>query len=273
MIATLLKHEAIRTRGLLLVIAGLAAGLSVIGALMALTGWPLLAQLGLVLGFVGACGLVPALQLGQAVDYYRSGYGRVGYFTQTLPIRGSRIYWAKLLWAVVVLILGLVATLALVLLVLLAGADLLGISRASLLPTMGEAIADAFAVAPALAVAAPVVVVLLYGLNTAMLFCAVSVGSEQWMHRLGWGGPVVVWVALYAVSQIAMFALILAVPFGLAADASGGLGLERVDLLGAMLSGVEPEIVPIGWLPALLLSIPVLVWWTARSWDRKVSLP
>lgn len=272
MIGTLLKHEAIRTRGIIAAIVGVAAALAAVGALLALTGWPVLAQLGLVMGLIGACGLVPALQLGQAVDHWRSGYGRIGYFTQTLPVRGARIYWAKLLWAAVVLLVALVATLALVLLVLLGAAGLLGLTQAELLVAIGDGMAEALALAPWLALLAPVVLVLLYGSNTAMLWFAASIGSGQRFRSLGWGGPVLVWFGLYAVQQVAMFALILAVPLGVGLDASGGVGIQSVDLLQAMMTGAEPQVMPIGWLLVLLVSIPLLLWWTARAWDRKVSL-
>lgn len=272
MIGTMLKHEAIRTRGFLAAIAGVAAALAVLGALMALTGWPVLAQLGLVLGLVGASGLVPALQLGQAVDCWRSGFGRTGYFTQTLPIRGSRILWTKLLWAGGVLIVALAVSFALALLVLLGGAGQLGLTQAELLAAIRDGIAQALAVAPWLAVVGPVLLVLLAAVNTAILWFAVSVGSEQRFHRLGWGGPLLLWFALYTASQIAMFVMILAVPFGIGVDAAGSIGIQGVDLVQAMVTDSDPQVMPIGWLPVLLLSIPLLLWRTARSWDRKVSL-
>ena len=88
MIGTLLKHEVIRTRGFLLTIAAAGLGLAAVGSALAITGWPVLSQFGLVLGAVGAFGLLPAMQLALAVDYWRSGYGRIGYFTQSFTEYG-----------------------------------------------------------------------------------------------------------------------------------------------------------------------------------------
>lgn len=273
MIGTLIKHEAIRTRGFLLTIAGGALAIGAIGALTAATGWPVLSQFGALLGLAGTFGLIPALQLAQAVDYWRSGYGRIGYFTQTLPVRGARIYWAKLLWAAIVLVAGIAGSLAIGLLVWSGTAGLVGLEPLDVFPLVGDALALAFEASPWLtAVAAPLLLVLLYGLSTVTLFCAASVGSEQRMHRLGLGGPVLVWFLLHTATQLVMLVLILAIPFGLGLTASGELELLPVDMLTAMLQNTDLQLMPIGFVPAVLVLVPLMVWRTARSWNRKVSL-
>lgn len=274
MTAILLKHEALRTRGFLLVILGAAAVLGLVGSLMALTGWPVISVLGTVLGFLGAFGLVPAMQLASAVDYWRTGYGRIGYFTQTLPVRGSRIYAAKLIWAALVLLAGLVLTVALWFVVMVASAQsLFGMSPQVLLGQVGEVLAAAFEASPWLvAVGAPVILIVMYGCNLVLLFAAASIGSERWLQRLGWGGPVLVWFALYAIMQVVMFVLILAIPFGLGVDAAGDFGLVPADVLTAMLENSEAQVMPVGFLPAMALMIPLLIWRTAHSWNHRVSL-
>lgn len=274
MTAVLLKHEVIRTRGFLLTIAGAGIGLAVVGSLMALTGWPVLSQLGTVLGFIGAFGLLPAMQLALAIDYWRSGYGRIGYFTQTLPVRGARIYASKLAWAGIVVLLGILATVAIWFLVMVASAQsLFGLTPAALLTQVGDVLAAAYAASPWLvAVAAPLLLVLLYAYNTVMYCCAASLGSERWLQRLGWGGPVLVWFGLYAAVQLVMLVLILAIPFGLGVDAAGDFGIVPADLLGAMLTGTELELMPIGFVPALIVVIPLMIWRTAHSWNHRVSL-
>lgn len=274
MTATLIKHEALRTRGFLLVIAGIALVLALAGSLLAITGWPVLSEFGTALGLIGALGLLPAIQLAQAVDYWRSGYGRIGYFTQTLPVRGSRIYLARLAWASVVLVAGLLASVAIWAIVVVASAEsLFGMSPSALLGQIGEVISGAFAANPWLtAVGAPLLLIVLYGYSTVLYFCAASVGSEPWLQRLGWGGPVLLWFLLYAAMQLVMFAFVLAVPFGLGVTPAGDFGLVSADLLGAMLSGTEPQLMPLGFAVAMAIAIPVLIWRTARSWDRKVSL-
>lgn len=273
MIRTLLKHEAIRTRGLLLVIGGAAAAMGAVGALLAWTGWPVVAHFGMFIGLASAFALLPALQLAQAVDYWRSGYGRVGYFTQTLPVRGSRIYWAKLLWALAVLLLGVILAAAIGFVALLGSAGLLGVDAAAVPGLIGDFFADAYAVAPWMtALVAPLLILAMLAMMTVMYFCAASLGSEQRLHPLGWGGPVLVWFALYLATQAVMFVLILAVPLGFGLDEDGAFGVVPADLVGAMVSGVELQLMPLGFIPALLVILPLLIWRTARSWDRKVSL-
>lgn len=274
MTGTLLKHEAIRTRGFLLVILAAAVALSLVGSALALTGWPVLSVFGTVLALIGTFGLVPATQFAAAVDYWRTSYGRIGYFTQTLPARGARIYWAKLAWAAIVLLAGLVLTAALWLLATVASAEsLFGMPPGVLLPMIGDVLAAAFAASPWLvALGVPVIAVVMYGFNTAMLFAAASIGSERWLQRLGWGGPVVVWFGLYTVMQLVMFVAILSIPLGLGVDAAGGFGVVPADLLTAMVEDTDLGVMPIGFVFAMALAIPVLLWRTAHSWNHKVSL-
>lgn len=126
MVATLIKHELIRTKAMLLVIAAAATLSAVFGSLIAATQWPLFAQLGAVLAFIATAGLVPVIQLALAVDYWKTGYRRIGYFTQTLPVKSSTIFWAKLAWACLVSIVSAVWALVLGALVFMGGAVLLG---------------------------------------------------------------------------------------------------------------------------------------------------
>ncbi|WP_405218778.1 hypothetical protein [Agrococcus sp. Ld7] len=275
MIGTLLKHEAIRTRGFLLTITAAALGLAAVGSALAVTGWPVLAQFGLVLGAIGAFGVLPAMQLALAVDYWRSSYGRIGYFTQSLPIRGSRIYWAKLAWASIVVLIGLIATLALWLLVMIASAQtMFGTAPAVFLEQIGEVLRAAYAAAPWLvAVGAPATLLLLYIFNTVLYDAAASLGSERWLQRLSWGGPVLVWFLLSAIAQLVMLGGILAIPFGLGMTPAGVVGFVPVDMLGAMLGGTtDRQLMPIGFVPALLVVVPLLIWRTVHSWNHKVAL-
>ncbi|SFS10189.1 hypothetical protein SAMN04487783_1372 [Agrococcus baldri] len=274
MTAILMKHEAIRTRGFLLVILGAAVALGAVGSLMAITGWPVLAVFGTVLGFIGAFGLVPAMLLASAVDYWRTSYGRVGYFTQTLPVRGSRIFWTKFAWASLMLLVGLVLTVVLWLLVMVASAQsLFATTPTMLLGQVGDVLAAAYQAAPLLvAVGAPVISIVMYGFNLVMLFAAASIGSERRLQRLGWGGPVLVWFVLYAIVQVVMFVAVLAIPFGLGVDASGEFGVVPVDMLTAMLQNTSANVMPVGFLPAMALAIPLLLWRTVHSWNRRVSL-
>src|SRR5690606_30081573 len=97
MITTLLSHEWKRTRTAMGLATGTAVAAAVVGSLLAATGWVGVSQTGVILAGAAVFGLVPALQLLLAIDYWRSSHGSGGAFTQTLPIRGRRIFAAKLL--------------------------------------------------------------------------------------------------------------------------------------------------------------------------------
>src|SRR5699024_35743 len=113
MTTTLLKHEWLRTRGTLGMLFGILALVVILGALLAATGWPLLSELGVLLAMLGLFVLVPAAQLLLTADYWRSGYGRTGYFTHSIPARGATIFRAKLAWAIIASFAALVLTVVL----------------------------------------------------------------------------------------------------------------------------------------------------------------
>ena len=102
MTTTLLKHEWLRTRGALGMYFGITVLVGLLGSLLGASGWSVLSVLGLLLAFLAVLVLVPGVQLLLVADYWRSGYGRTGYFTQSIPVRGATIFRAKLLWAVLV---------------------------------------------------------------------------------------------------------------------------------------------------------------------------
>src|SRR5699024_5623773 len=89
MITALLTHEWRRTRSMVGAATGIALLVVAAAALLVAPGWPGLSLLGVLLGAAALGGYVPVLQVLLAVDYWRSSYGRIGYFTQTLPIRGG----------------------------------------------------------------------------------------------------------------------------------------------------------------------------------------
>lgn len=272
MVRKLIKHEAIRTSGLLGTVFGAAALLTVLGALLTATRWPLIAQFGLGAALVGAVGVLPAAQLALGIDYWRHSYRRAGYLTQTLPVRGATIYWAKLVWA------GVVMVAALLWAVLLGGVTFMGAA-----PGLGHRPTDVFGiVADQVAAAARVVpwwgwapgvllVLALLILPVVEYFFAASLGSERALVALGLGGPVLVWFLLYFAMQVLLMAGMVALPFGVAVGA-GGVELVTQDFWHLMVTDTPPTAMPIGFLPVLVVAFVVLVWRTTISWDRKVTL-
>lgn len=270
---TLLTHEWLRTRSLLTAIAAIAAIVVVVGTLTAATGLALVSVFGAVLALAAALALVPVVQMALAVDYWRSSYGRVGYFTQTLPVPGPRIYWAKMAWA-------WVASLgAVVLALLLLALAWPGITRGLGYPERNPltVLADTWSALTA-AVGTPTTLALL-ALTLVMVlvwpaqyYFSASFGSEAPLNRLGPGGPVLVWVVLYLLAQLLALVGLFAIPFAIGA-VDGGAGIVPFDAWGEMTAGSESaDVFPVGVLPPILLVTALAIWRTVRSWGHKVSL-
>lgn len=271
---TLLKHEFIQTRAMLAFVAGVAVLTSCAGTLLAVTGWPILSELGYAAGVIAVIGLVPAAQIMLTVVYWRSSYGRTGFFTQTLPVRGSTIYWAKMLWAWIVSIVGVLLSLG----ILLAAAPIVASSNGGqpdvLLAALREAWTSLNEMAPIWGVIAGVAAMLAMVLIwPTQYFFAASIGAQAPMNRMGAGGPIVVWIGVYVAVQVLVFLSFAAVPLAIGVD-GGSLAVVPFSVfaeIGAA-SGNPTEVMPIGFVPALLLITLVCIVWTTRSWNRRVSL-
>lgn len=270
---TLLTHEWLRTRSLLLAIAALATVVVAAGALLAATGWTVLSSVGTVLALVAATAVVPAVQVGLAVDYWRSSYGRVGYFTQTLPLRGRTIFWAKMTWAWLASLGALVLTFALLGAAWPAVARGAGQEQRNPLVLVREAWSVATGSAGTgltlLLLALALVLVLVWPVQ---YFFAASFGSEAPRNRMGAGGPVLTWVVLYVVVQVVMVAGLLVVPYALG-PVDGGLGVVSFHAWQEVLAGSDSQdAFPLGIVPPVLVVSALCLWRTVRSWERKVSL-
>lgn len=271
---TLLKHEFLRTRGLLGLVGGIAVLVAGSGILLALTGWPMLSTLGIATTLVVVLGLVPTTQVVLALDFWRSGFGRMGYLTQTLPRKGSTIYWAKLVWAWLASLAALALAVGLFLVAWPAAAR-----------SMGGSVGDAYAslrdgwvlfteLAPTWVVVAGVVAAVAMVLVwPVQYYFAASVGSQAPMNRLGVGGPVLVWLGLYVASQVLIFLSFAAVPLAIGMRGDQ-LAVVRFDLFAEMAAGAgsSADVMPFGFLPAVLLITLIALVWSVRSWSRRVSL-
>ncbi|MDV3355033.1 hypothetical protein [Dietzia sp. IN118] len=270
---TLLKHEWLRTRGPLATLFGLIALVGVLGSLLGASGWPLLSELGLAAGMLAAVVAVPAVQLALAADYWRSGYGRTGYFTHSIPVRGARIFRAKLAWAMLASLAAIVLTVVLALLAWWANSQRSG-GTAPSWSTLTEAWSTVTAVTPGWMIAAGLVLVLAWFLVWPVYYYfAVSVGHERRLAGLGAGGPVVVFVAVYIASQVLALLGMLVIPFGVGEAEGETLGLVRFDLVGELAAGrTTSEVMPIGFAVSLVAVAAFCLWRTARSWNHKVAL-
>lgn len=274
MMATLLIHEWKRARKPLFVATGIAALMTTVGAAAAATGWPLVSLLGSIFAIAITAAFVPAVQVLLAVDYWLSSYWRTGYFTQTLPVKGGTIFGAKLLFGSAVTLIGLLLTLVLAAIAWAGQAIMVGEN-----PNPFHAAAQIWSqvvelASPAVVVVALGLLLLSYVAWLVQMYFSVSIGSESRFNRMGLGGPILVFVCLYMVVQILLAVSILTVPLGIGPVADG-LGFMRIDLLGEVLADPTSsggDILPLGFIPPLVLVTALCLWRTARSWNRHVSL-
>lgn len=270
---TLLTHEWLRTRSLLLTITAIAALVVAVGALLAATGLTLVSTFGAFLALGTAIALVPVVEVALAIDYWRSSYGRVGYFTQTLPVRGARIYWAKLAYASMAVVAAVAVALVLVAAAWPAVARGMGFPERNPFTVAGDLWTTATGAVGApvalLFVAIFLVMVLIW---PAQYFFAASFGSEAPRNRLGVGGPILTWIVLYLVAQVLTMAGLFAIPFAIG-TVGDGLGIVGFDAWAEMTAGASSsDVFPLGILPPLILVTLVAIWRTVRSWEHKVSL-
>lgn len=272
MVTTLIKHEYLRTRGWLAVVFGAATILLLVGVLMELTPWSIVQGLGFALTLVPVAAFFFVVQVALAFDYWRSSYSRTGYFTQSLPVKGSTIYGAKFLWGSLVTIVAVLVNLV------MGGVALVGATRVlDVAITFREAVdrlATVLSATPVWATTLVAVLALVVVLSTlAQYFFAASIGSEGNINRLGIGGPILVWFLLYVVMQVLLLVGIVAVPLGLGQSAvDGSFALVPTNFLSLILSNQDPDSMPLGFIPVLLVATAALTWRTAVSWNKRVSL-
>ncbi len=271
MVTTLIKHEVLRTRSWLAIVFGAATLMTVVGTLMAYTPWAVIQGLGFALTVVAVGAFLFVVQLGLAFDYWRSSYRKTGYFTQSLPVKGSTIYWSKLLWGGTVSVIGLVWTGILIISAVFAASRTfdLGITFSLIL----DALRVVLGAAPAWSwIALAIMFLAFYVGGLAQYYFAASIGSEAWLNRLGIGGPILVWFGLYLVMQVLLFVGIVAVPLGLGQGPDGDLAIVGMNFLDLMVSNQDAAAMPLGFLPVMFIVTAALVWRTVVSWNRKVSL-
>ncbi|GAA4522779.1 hypothetical protein GCM10023160_11820 [Brachybacterium paraconglomeratum] len=273
MIPTLVKHEWLRTRGLLGTLGAIVLVLVAAGTALTATGWPGISLIGMLMVVIPLGALIPALQIGLTIHYWQSSYSRTGYFTQSLPVRGSTIYAAKMLWALLISLAGLLVSVLLLIAAWPVIAGQMGTDRNPFAVIQQMWSTGAAVTSTPLLLAGIMLFVGMILVWPIQYFFAASVGSETPLNRLGLGGPVIVFLGLYLALQILTFLGMAAFPWGIAM-VDGQLGVERWSMFTEMAAGTasSDDIMPIGFLPVVLLVTLVCLLRTVHSWRSRVSL-
>ena len=269
MVSKLIKHEIRRTlRWFVIIVLGgaIVVGFAALGAV--LLPMPLSSFFAL-LAVIGAVAVPSVVPVWLGVDFYRSSYSKTGYLTRALPVKGSTIYWVKLLYAYV---LSLLAVLVGALLGYVGGIAMT-VAGGGTAGDVNAAIAGAWElivthVPTWIIVVALLLLVLWPFVWLASYYFAAAVGSEAWANKLGVGGPILVWFLFYAASQaVALLGALL--PLQLVfAD-----GMVRFKMAMTNFMTMEQEqSMPLGIFFAMFLLAVVGICWASVSFDKKVEL-
>ncbi|WP_084682676.1 ATP-binding cassette domain-containing protein [Actinomyces israelii] len=205
-----------------------------------------------------------------AVDYWRSMYGRRGYLTLAVPVRGRVHFAVKALYAcMMALVVGGVCLVGLVIW-LVVFARSMGTTLGGLLEPLRVA-ADA---------AGPVKVIIfvtavLIGIVTLVIEvgAVMSIGAQGRFNHLGLGAPAIGFVLLYVVSQLLGLVATLFLPVSV--DVTTGDVTTQVmwpQFLEVIRTGAEARKVGVGAVAVGPLLAGALAWWAVRAIERHTSL-
>lgn len=275
MMSTLLTQEFRSTRRLFATAFGLMLLVALVSFATNALRIPVVGGIGFVLGLLVTAMFVPVALALLAACYWRTMYGREGYFTMSIPVRGRTLYASKTLF-------GLAVALVAAALTLVGGAvGFASFTMANAVP-LADGVAqlrETLSVVDASALwfaAASVLVNLVYIVVAGSAL--MTIGAEGRFNRLGFGAPVIGGALLYVVMQVLGLAAMLFLPFGmrLTGPDAGAFVAQGMwsDFVVAIEDGgsTEPGVIGLGMLPLSILVTALLAWWAVRSVERRTSL-
>lgn len=263
MVGKLMRHEFLRTRAALglagaiaLLICGVAYALALISPVVAMVPFGIAFVISLMFTF--------GIQIFLAVDFYRSSYGRRGYFTHTLPVKGSTLVWAKLGYAMLASVAAVAWALVLLLVCLATAVELQLVTYEAFWAGFRETFGNTpwfvwFLVLNFLALLISTIV---------QYYFSAAVGSEAWINRAGAMGPVVTFIIVYAAFQVVAMLAFLIPPSYQPLTETWTWSLPLLD----MLEDPDRMGIPMSVFWISYAASAVLIWRTVVSVGRKLEL-
>jgi len=276
MIGTLIAQDFRATRKSLVAVVGIALLVVAVSLTMTALRVPVIGQIGLVVGIIAAV-MLTLVVLGLLVEnYWRTMYGREGYFTMVVPVRGRTLFFAKVVYGLTVAVVGAA----------LSALGLVGAAVAFALSQRQEPLeflrTGLGMVEPWMAWFAAAALLLQIAYLVVVGAGIMSIGAQGRFNHLGFGAPVLGAVLVYLVMQVVTFAAIMVVPFGVVMvgpDAGSlvprGMLNEFIAVLGddpATGSTQPPNVLGLGFVFTSAALIALMAWWGARAVDRHTSL-
>lgn len=277
MMSKLLQQEYLTTRKALATITGWLLLVGVVSLIPVAIPVPYVSNVCFLLAMVSFAGIAPVLLAYLIYTYWQTMYGRRGYFTMTLPVRGRVIYWAKTVYTLVVVALGAVAT-AVGAWLLTASMDIgARVSIGTMWGQLWHEVVGSFGDAAW----SIVLIVLVQAMAYILAIPAMtSVSAQARFNHLGVGAPVIGGVLLYLTIQVTSLLAMMFLPVGmvLVGPESGhivaqGMWAEIIEMVQnpAAQSDV-PQILGLGMLVSATVITVTVVWWGVRSIERRTSL-
>ncbi|MFC4138313.1 MULTISPECIES: hypothetical protein [unclassified Microbacterium] len=271
MIGTLFAQEFRATKKSLVAATGTVVLVAAVSLVFAALNVPVLGSLGLFLGIAGFIVLVPVILCLLAESYWRTMYGREGYFTMVIPVRGRTLFTAKLVYGLLISVVAMIVT----------AVGLLGAAFAFALSLhkdpwtfIGDGLADIQPWMVWLGVSTTVLqVAYLVVAGSALM----TIGAEGRFNHLGFGAPVIGAVALYLVMQVVTFIGILFIPLGIRLTGPDAGELVPQGMLDGVMAAIadpasQPDVLGLGFVFTTIATMVLLAWWGGRSVERHTSL-
>ena len=216
------------------------------------------------------CALTPvACAIAALADYWKTLYGQRGYFTMSLPVSGTAIFWAKNIRIMIECILALALAVGGILAVASAAAWSDGISLAEYTAGPRSVVAGM----PTSTVVIMIVVQVLVSLSWLVQGSAVmSIGAEGRFNHMGFGAPIIGFVLLYIVNQVLSTVGTFFLPLSVTTDGHFSTEIMWTSYLATMGTEGHPNVIGIGSYVLVPLFALVMGLWASRSIEKHTSL-
>ncbi|MBO9625933.1 MAG: hypothetical protein J7484_06125 [Microbacterium sp.] len=276
MIGALIAQDFRATRKSLFAVVGITLLVTAVSLTLTALRVPVIGGIGLVVGIIAALALT-LIVLGLLIEnYWRTMYGREGYFTMTIPVRGRTLFLAKVLYGLVIAVAGAALSAIGLIGAAIAFALSQGLEPFDFLRTGLGMVEPWMAWFAAAALLLQIVYLVVVGAGV------MSIGAQARYNHLGFGAPLLGAVIVYLVMQVITFAAVMVVPFGVVLVGPDAGTLVPRGMLDAFIAalgddpatsnGQPPSVLGLGFVFTSVALIAVMAWWGARSVERRTSL-
>ena len=216
------------------------------------------------------CALTPvACAIAALADYWKTLYGQRGYFTMSLPISGTVIFWAKVSRIVIECLLALALAVGGIIAVAASAAWSDGISLAEYTAGPRSVVAGL----PTFTVALMIAAQLILAMSWIVQGCAVmSIGAQGRFNHLGFGAPIIGFVLVYVVNQVLSTVGTFFLPLSVTTDGHFSTEIMWTSYLATMGTEGHPNVIGIGSYVLVPLFALVMGLWASRSIEKHTSL-